>query len=345
MDELRAIEFIENSFLRELLFNDNITDISYNGEDIFFQDNRYGRNMAEFSVDQDTVMDFLRQIANLGEKRFSIQDPILDLSIGRYRINATHPFVGRKYHKKVPTFSIRISSEVLRIENDRMFLPVKLERFIKILLKNKVSIVIGGTTGTGKTELQKYLITLLDDSTRVIVIDNVLELDSLLIKREIDLTMWQYDSYKNELSISSLVKNALRCNPDWLIVAESRGGEMLEVLNSALTGHPIITTIHALSVDTMLTRIVSMVMTADKRPAFKDVKFDVYSHLRVFLFVSKEEVCETNNRYISSVKILGPGIKDTIVYSSDGNLPNYHLLDETLIKDFRLPPDFVEDWK
>ena len=115
MNELKAVEFIENSFLSKFLFDENITDISYNGENIFYQDNRYGRLKTDLDIPQETIMDFLRQISNLGEKRFSIQEPILDLSIGKYRINATHPHIGRKNHRKVPTFSIRIGSEKLRI--------------------------------------------------------------------------------------------------------------------------------------------------------------------------------------------------------------------------------------
>lgn len=345
MNEIKAIEFIENSFLNKLLFEENITDISYNGENIFYHDNRYGRLKSDLEITQDCVMDFLRQISNLGEKRFSIQEPILDLSIGKYRINATHPYLSRKNHLKVPTFSLRIASEKLLIANDRVFMPLKVEKLIKNIIDNKMSIVIGGKTGTGKTELQKYLLTLMSDATRVLVIDNVLELDSLLIKKDIDLTMWQYDNNKNELSISSLVRNALRYNPDWLIVAESRGEEMLDVLNSALTGHPIITTIHALSVNTMLSRIVSMVMKADKRPTFKDVRFDVFTHLRVFIFTTKEEVDGITSRYISNIMLLGPTNSSTIVYSSDGKHSTYHEINDALKQDFKLDSELIKDWR
>ena len=49
------------------------------------------------------------------------------------------------------------------------------KRILLKAIKNKQSIVIGGETGAGKTELQKYLLMRLEPSSRVIVIDNVEE--------------------------------------------------------------------------------------------------------------------------------------------------------------------------
>lgn len=345
MNEERAIEFLENSFLRKYLFDPNVTDISYNGENLFYQDNQIGRIKIDVDIDVNDVMNFLRQIANLGEKKFSIQDPVLDLTIGKYRLNAVHPFIGRKKHKKVPTFSVRISSDVLRIENDKNFLPNKAQKLIEELLNKKISIVIGGATGSGKTELQKYLLSLMQDSTRVIVIDNVLELDSVAIKNDIDLTTWQYDDRKKDMSINFLVRNALRSNPDWLIVAESRGAEMLDVLNSSMTGHPIITTIHAQNINSMLTRIASMVMMADKRPSLKDVKFDVFTHLQTFVFTKKKEVFGTVCRYVSHIMLLGPQNKSSIVYQSDGINSTYSEIDEDISKNLGLDEKFIKEWK
>lgn len=344
MNEERAIEFLENSFLRKYLFDPNVTDISFNGEQLFYQDNQIGRVKIDFDIEVNEIMNFLRQIANLGEKKFSIQDPLLDLTIGKYRLNAVHPFIGRKKHKKVPTFSIRISSDVLRLENDKNFLPEKAQKLIEQLLDKKVSIVIGGATGSGKTELQKYLLSLMQDSTRVIVIDNVLELDSVAIKNNIDLTTWQYDDRTKDSSINFLVRNALRSNPDWLVVAESRGAEMLEVLNSSMTGHPIITTIHANNICSMLTRIASMVMMADKRPALKDVKFDVFTHLKAFIFTVKKEEFGAICRYISDIMLLGPHNKSAIVYHNDGTNSVYFEISEEIANELGLDEHFIKEW-
>ena len=51
MDNEKTISFIENSFVRELLLNEDVTDISYNGSSIYYMNNKEGRmNYAERHV-------------------------------------------------------------------------------------------------------------------------------------------------------------------------------------------------------------------------------------------------------------------------------------------------------
>ena len=68
---LKLIEFIENSFLKELFERESITDISFNGEKLFYQDNLSGRLQSDLVVTNDEVYAFLRQIANLTDQQFS----------------------------------------------------------------------------------------------------------------------------------------------------------------------------------------------------------------------------------------------------------------------------------
>ena len=71
MDTEKIINFVENSFIKELLDNPKVTDISYNGEDIFYVDNDLGRVKYRMAVEPIVIKDFIRQIANLSEKQFS----------------------------------------------------------------------------------------------------------------------------------------------------------------------------------------------------------------------------------------------------------------------------------
>ena len=302
MDKSKLLITLQNSFLSPLLNDSQITDISYNGESIFYLHNLSGRQKADISVSENETKDFIRQIANLAEKQFSFQNPKLDVSFGKYRINAVHPSIARKNNEKCLTFSIRISSEKPIIKNDPNFLNAELISLFNVLLRSKVSIVIGGITGSGKTEFQKYLISSLEKYTRIIIIDNVLELDNLSLDNELDINIWQSDENNKETSIQELVKNALRSNPDWLIVAESRGKEMIEVLNSAMTGHPILTTIHAFDINSMPTRIARMVMMNEQSQNFDILLTDIYYNFRFYVYLKRDIDCYGHvNRYIDEV--------------------------------------------
>ena len=326
MDVKKLTDYLESSFLKDLLSLDSVTDISYNGDNIYYIDNRYGRLRRDVEVEPQLVKDFIRQIANLSEKQFSYQSPELDVSFGKYRLSALHQSICRKNNVECVCFSIRIASSKLRIEENEQFFPREVIELLDILIDSNVSIVIGGLTGSGKTELQKYLITRMRENTRTIVIDNILELDQLKINKNLDFNIWQVDENRSKASIQSLVRTALRSNPDWLIVAESRGKEMLEVLNSSLTGHPIITTLHALDIESMPYRMVRMVMMNEQKMDFNDVYQDIAYHMRFYIYMKRKYL---NNgavlRYISSIAYLnGKDMEE--IYGSDGENKKYKSL-------------------
>ena len=331
MDIDKTILFFEGSFLRPLLTNKKVTDISYNGHDIYYVDNDLGRCKSDIKITRQEAKDFIRQIANLTEKQFSFQCPELDVSFGKYRFDAIHQSICRKGNQESVSFAVRIASSSLKFGNDGA-LDENIKELLEVLVKSNVSIVIGGMTGSGKTELQKYLISLMKENTRVIIIDNILELDQFAPKQDLDLNIWQVDEKREAASIQNLVRSALRSNPDWLIVAESRGKEMLDVLNSSLTGHPIITTLHAFDVNSMPIRMTRMVMMNDQKTSFNDIYNDISYHMRFYIYLKRKY--QSNGmvqRYISSIGYLkGRNMEE--IYGSDGNNKSTSLLSEEAIK-------------
>ena len=294
-------EFLETSFISPLLEKEGITDISYNGEYIFYQSNKFGRRKSEIDVTPSQVASFLRQIANYSEKQFSFLDPILDVSFSRYRINATFLSLTRVRNKKSYSFSIRIAYEGSVLENDDSFFGENSKRILLKAIKNKQSIVIGGETGAGKTELQKYLLMRLEPSSRVIVIDNVEELVMVRADDNLDLTSWVVDERNKKASYASLIKNALRNNPDYLVLAESRGEEMLDALNCVMSGHPIITTMHAKDIKAMPYRMARMAMMGEKKLEYDDLLGDIYHHFSLFVYVKRELIDGQVRRFIEAI--------------------------------------------
>ncbi len=313
MQTNKLISFLENSFLKDLLIVPSITDISYNGESINYQHNVYGRRKANISLDFDLVNNFLRQIANMSEKQFSYQSPILDINVGKYRINAVHHSIGKVNNQPSFSFSIRIASTSNHWKEVKIHQSLLL--LFQILIKERISIAIGGKTSSGKTEFQKYLISIMSNNTKVVAIDNVIELDSVRNNENIDLTFWQADEKNNAVSLQNLVKNALRNNPDWIVLAETRGEEMLDVLNSAMTGHPIITTLHAKDAKTMKQRMARMAMMSEKKLEYQDVLKDIVEHFPIYVYLGLRTSQKGNiERYISEVLFVDNKGKDYPLY-------------------------------
>ena len=68
MDVKKLIEYMESSFLRELVLLESVTDISYNGESIYYIDNRFGRLKWSTEVEPQLVKDFIRQTDSIFSK-------------------------------------------------------------------------------------------------------------------------------------------------------------------------------------------------------------------------------------------------------------------------------------
>ena len=284
----KLLSYIENSFIGTLLKDKDVTDVSYNGVSFFYVHNEKGRLKADIKVSSEEVMNFIRQIANYSEKQFSYTIPSLDVSIGKYRLNAMHPSIVRVENDKACSFSLRISSKETRITSNSEFINEECEKFLVKCLENEQSLIIAGKTGSGKTELQKYLLSKLKKNTRVIVIDNVQELENLRQYEDLDLTSWQVALNNPNASMEELIRNALRSNPDWLVVAEARGKEMSEVLTSVMTGHPIISTVHAYSLEAIPKRICRLIMKADPSEKYEYIFDDVYEHIKYYVYLSRK---------------------------------------------------------
>ncbi len=322
----KAIEYIETSFLKPLISVPSITDISYNGKNVYYLDNDRGRVKSEISVTREEVSNFIRQMANYTQSVFSFNDPILDVYVGKYRISALHHSIARYGGEGVITFSIRIGRENLVIDDDSDFFTPAVRDLLLTALKHHIPLIIGGETSSGKTELQKYLISKIPEDERAIIIDQVSELDCCHNFSSCDLSVWNTDNKKAKCSISDLVSVALRNNPDWLIIAETRDEEIVNVLNSTMTGHPIITTLHSEDAYSIPEKMSMLIMMNDKKFDYENVLRDIYYHFPLYIEVER---CQKNGRvfrYISSIVEVNKQGERNLLYEKKNHKNIYHKL-------------------
>ena len=321
----KAYDYISNSFLKPLLDKNNITDISYNGKDIYYQDNK-GKHKSNIKISIDTANNFIRQIANLTEQMFSLTTPILDVSINEYRFNAVHNSICRKTYEKCSTFALRKGSKNINVNSIKETAPTNILEFLKKSVQEKKSIIICGETGSGKTELQKYLLTFCKKKSRIIIIDNVLELVGI-DNENADITYWQYDSHSSYCTLDDLISNSLRFNPDWTVITESRGKEMLSIIRSILTGHPLVTTIHAKNLETAPSRILQMIMQNTSNIMNSDILLnDIYNAFDIGIHVAIKYQNNAIVRYIDQIGIFNENCTLKIIYSNKGDNKNDCLL-------------------
>lgn len=238
-------------------FNDpNITDISFNGKKLYVQDNVKGRYAINEEIQPSDVEQYIKQITYQNNRQFNDEQPILDTEFPNLRINAIHKTIA-PYGM---TASWRSSKPTLKIKNyDSKIAPRAVFSLLEACIKSDSNIIISGKTGSGKTELQKYLVGFIKDNEKIIIMEDTLDTHLKEIYPNKDILSWQINTkLEKQILFDDLIKAGLRNNPDWIIISETRGSEAYSMLKSCLSGHNIITTIHSNDARSNVERIIHM---------------------------------------------------------------------------------------
>ncbi|RLQ91164.1 CpaF family protein [Falsibacillus albus] len=249
----------------EPLINDaSITEILINGyQEVYVE--RLGKLVlsdVKFRDDDHVRHIVDRIVAPLG-RRIDESSPMVDARLpDGSRVNA----VISPISLNGTLVSIRkFRSEPFQVEDLLNFnsLNSVMATFMEGVVKAKMNTLISGGTGSGKTTLLNVIAASIPFGERVITIEDSAE---LRLDRPNVVGMEARPANvegKGEISIRSLVKNALRMRPDRIIVGEVRSGEAFDMLQAMNTGHEgSITTVHANSPDDALRRVEAMVIMA-----------------------------------------------------------------------------------
>lgn len=245
-----------NEIIEKLMIDPNVTDISFNGKEIWIQHNQKGRYKIEYDIQKEEVENYIKQLTYSNNEEFNDENPILDTEYPNLRVNAIHKSVAPYGN----TLSLRLSKPSLKINNyDKEIAPKELFDFLETCIKANLNILISGKTGSGKTELQKYLTGFIDDKDKIVLIEDTLDTHIKNIYPKKDILSWQINKkLETPILFNDLIKAGLRNNPDWIIISETRGSEAYDMLKSILSGHKIITTIHSNNCKNSVERLIHM---------------------------------------------------------------------------------------
>ncbi|HEY0472229.1 MAG TPA: TadA family conjugal transfer-associated ATPase [Kribbella sp.] len=221
-----------------LLAEPGITDILVNGANEVYVDRGAGlERVAIRTGDESAVRRLATRLAAAAGRRLDDATPYVDVRLAD----------GTRFHAVLSPVAAPGTCLSLRVPSRKVFglddlvaagsLPAGGVSVLRDLLDARLAFLISGGTGTGKTTLLNSLLSLVDPSERLVLVEDASELrpDHPHVVR-LEARPPNVEG-SGEITLRELVRQALRMRPDRLVVGEVRGAEVVDLLNALNTGH------------------------------------------------------------------------------------------------------------
>ena len=266
--EYQALEYllirdkIDMGVLKPFLSDPYIEDISCDGVGPIFIEHKIFKGLksvVEFKLSSE-LDDFVVKVAERIKRPITYRSPVVDATLpDGSRINIVY---GTQISKHGSNFTIRKVNEVpLSILNiiENNGLDYLSAAYLWICIEYGMSLFVSGETASGKTTLLNAITTFIPPENKIITIEDTSELNIPHRNwiREVALAKGkgEGDGAGGVVTMFDLLKAALHQRPNQILVGEIRGIEGSVAFGAMQTGHPVMSTFHAASVEKLIQRL------------------------------------------------------------------------------------------
>jgi pilus assembly protein CpaF len=346
--------------LEPLLRDPKISDILVNDKDHVFVEKGglLSRVNTSFRDDRHLLQIIDRIVSRVG-RRVDESSPMVDARLpDGSRVNAIIPPLALDG----PSLSIRRFGTGPLAANQLVTLKSISAEMMEVLasaVKAKISVVISGGTGSGKTTFLNILSQYIPNSERLVTIEDAAELR--LAQENIVRLETRPPNIEGQGAIRQrqLLINCLRMRPDRIIMGEIRGEEAFDMLQAMNTGHEgSMTTIHANTPRDAIARLESMVAMGNMNMPEKSVRQQIAAAVTIVVQAARmsdgtrkitsiteitgmeENVISMQEIFSFTKKGIGPDGKVIGVFQPTRIRPRF--LDRLRVSGIILPPSLFE---
>ena len=269
--------------LEPLLRDAKISDILVNDKDhVFIEKNGLLQRVDTTFRDDRHLLQIIDRIVSRVGRRVDESSPMVDARLpDGSRVNAIIPPLALDG----PSMSIRRFGTGPLAANQLVQLKSVSPEMMEVLssaVKARISILISGGTGTGKTTFLNILSQYIPRNERIVTIEDAAELR--LAQENIVRLETRPPNIEGQGAIKQrqLLINCLRMRPDRIIMGEVRGEEAFDMLQAMNTGHEgSMTTIHANTPRDAISRLESMVAMGNMNLPEKSVRQQISSAITI----------------------------------------------------------------
>ena len=291
--------------LEPLLKDETVNDILVNGPNRVFveRDGRLELTNTRFK-DERHLLRIIDKIVSAVGRRVDESNPYVDARLKD----------GSRFNAMVPPIAVdgslvsirKFKKEKLGIDDLVRFgaFSEEMAAYLQAAVACRLNIIVSGGTGSGKTTTLNALSSFIDNKERILTIEDTAELQLQQVHVGRMESRPANVEGKGAVSQRDCLKNALRMRPDRIIVGETRGEEVIDMLQAMNTGHDgSMTTIHANSARDGVSRLENMIAMAGIEMPIKAVRAQISS--AVNLIVQASRLQDGSRRMVSITEVTG----------------------------------------
>jgi pilus assembly protein CpaF len=319
--------------LEALLQDDSVNDILVNGPQRIFVERDGKLQLTDITFkDERHLLRIIDKIVSAVGRRVDESNPYVDARLAD----------GSRFNAMVPPVAVdgslvsirKFKKEKLGIRDLVAFgaFSEDMAMYLEAAVACRLNVIVSGGTGSGKTTTLNALSSFIDDSERILTIEDTAELQ--LQQTHVGRMESRPANVEGKGAVTQrdCLRNALRMRPDRIIVGETRGEEVIDMLQAMNTGHDgSMTTIHANSARDGVSRLENMVAMAGIEMPLKAVRSQIAS--AVNLIVQASRLQDGSRRMVSITEVTGMegeviSMQEVFRYQRLGLEPNGKIIGE-----------------
>ncbi|PLL12583.1 type II secretion system protein E [Tabrizicola sp. TH137] len=291
--------------LEPLLKDETVSDILVNGPQRIFVERGGKLTLTDITFkDERHLLRIIDKIVSAVGRRVDESNPYCDARLAD----------GSRFNCMVPPVAVDGSLVSIRkFKKDKLGIAdlvrfgaftEEMAAYLQAAVSTRLNIIVSGGTGSGKTTTLNALSSFIDNTERVLTIEDTAELQLQQVHVGRMESRPPNVEGKGAVTQRDCLRNALRMRPDRIIVGETRGEEVIDMLQAMNTGHDgSMTTIHANSARDGISRLENMVAMAGIDMPIKAVRSQIAS--AVNLIVQASRLQDGSRRMVSITEITG----------------------------------------
>jgi pilus assembly protein CpaF len=299
-DEVRGLGPLET-----LLQDDSVNDILVNGPQQIFVERSGKLELSDVTFkDEKHLLRIIDKIVSAVGRRVDESNPYVDARLAD----------GSRFNAMVPPIAVDGSLVSIRkFKKDKLGIDElvnfgafseEMAAYLQAAVACRLNVIVSGGTGSGKTTTLNALSSFIDNAERILTIEDTAELQLQQMHVGRMESRPPNVEGKGEVSPRDCLKNALRMRPDRIIVGETRGEEVIDMLQAMNTGHDgSMTTIHANNARDAVSRLENMIAMSGIEMPIKAVRSQIAS--AVHLIVQASRLQDGSRRMTSITEVTG----------------------------------------